>query len=50
MTRMLSIILTGIASGVAIWWFRTMQESQRIAAVERGQVIYRNAPLVGTGE
>jgi hypothetical protein len=47
---MLSILVTGIAAGVAVWWFRAQQQSLRPARVNRGDVIYRNAPLAGTGE
>jgi hypothetical protein len=50
MTRILSILLTGVASGIAVWWFRNQQQSLRMVPVERGEVIYRNAPLAGTGE
>jgi hypothetical protein len=50
MTRMLSILLTGVAAGMATWWFRTQQMQQRPVPVERGDVIFRNTPLAGTGE
>jgi hypothetical protein len=50
MTRILSILVTGIATGLAIRWYRNQQESLRMAPVERGEVIYRNAPLAGSGE
>ena len=50
MTRMLSILLTGVAAGIATWWFRSQQQVQRPIAVHRGEVIFRNTPLAGTGE
>jgi hypothetical protein len=50
MTRILSILLTGIASGVAVWWYRTQQQSLRPVPVQRGTVIYRNTPMAGAGE
>ena len=50
MTRILSILLTGVASGMAVWWFRNQQLSMQPLPVERGEVIYRNTPLAGTGE
>jgi hypothetical protein len=51
MTRILAILLTGVATGVATWWFRNQQQLQlRRIPVERGDVIFRNTPLAGTGE
>jgi hypothetical protein len=51
MTRILAILLTGVATGVATWWFRSQQQLQlRRIPVERGDVIFRNTPLAGTGE
>jgi hypothetical protein len=50
MTRILPIVLTGVAAGVAMWWYRSQQMSQQMTAATRGEVIYRNTPLSGTGE
>ena len=50
MTRILSILLTGVASGIMVWWYRNQQHSRRMVPVVRGEVIFRNTPLAGTGE
>ena len=42
-------MLTAIAAGMATWWFRS-QQLRRPVPVDRGDVIFRNAPLAGTGE
>jgi hypothetical protein len=47
---MLSILLTGVASGIAVWWFRNQQQALRMVPVQRGEVIYRNVPLAGSTE
>jgi hypothetical protein len=47
---MLSILLTGVAAGMATWWFRSQQQVQRPVPVERGDVIFHNTPVAGTGE
>ena len=50
MTRTLAILLTGIAAGMATWWFRTQQQLRRPVPVDRGDVIFRNTPVAGTGD
>jgi hypothetical protein len=43
-------MLTGLAAGLATWWYRSQQQMQRPIPVDRGEVIFRNAPLSSTGE
>jgi hypothetical protein len=50
MTRMTSIVLVGIASAFAMWWYRTQRQLQPSVTADRGEVIFRNTPIAGNVE
>jgi hypothetical protein len=50
MTKTLSIVLAAVASGAAVWYYRSQRYGAQLGTADRGEVIYRNTPLAETGE